>query len=145
VLYYTNVHFIAFVSACVVLLLTVPICFHTLLLVACTQVKFSIAQGLDDVGTVSAKDYLDDGTCIQLAVTIDRTKKCAVFDFTGTGPEVIAIYYCYYYLLLLLQLSMLPLLLLLLLLTLSLLSVFYHHFFSVAVVLFERIASFCEC
>jgi N-methylhydantoinase B/oxoprolinase/acetone carboxylase alpha subunit len=56
------------------------------------QVKFSLAQGLDDIGTVSAKDYLDDGTCIQLAVTIDRTKKCAVFDFTGTGPEVIHSY-----------------------------------------------------
>ena len=52
------------------------------------QVKFSLSQGLAEVGTVQASDFLDDGTCITLAVTIDRKQQTAVFDFTGTGAEV---------------------------------------------------------
>jgi 5-oxoprolinase (ATP-hydrolysing) len=32
---------------------------------------------------------MDDGTTIQLKLTIDREKKQAVFDFSGTGPEVL--------------------------------------------------------
>jgi 5-oxoprolinase (ATP-hydrolysing) len=51
-------------------------------------VRFSLAQGLPEVGTVRAVDYLDDGTPIALAVTIDRATGSAVFDFSGTGPEV---------------------------------------------------------
>jgi 5-oxoprolinase (ATP-hydrolysing) len=51
-------------------------------------VRFSHAQGLPDVGTVRAVDYLDDGTPIALAVTIDRTTGSAIFDFTGTGQQV---------------------------------------------------------
>ncbi|WVW78058.1 hypothetical protein I302_100009 [Kwoniella bestiolae CBS 10118] len=35
-----------------------------------------------------AVDYLDDGTPISLEVTIDTETGSAVFDFTGTGPEV---------------------------------------------------------
>ncbi|KAF2862235.1 5-oxoprolinase [Piedraia hortae CBS 480.64] len=35
-----------------------------------------------------AIDYMDDGTPIQLQVKIDKDKGEAVFDFTGTGPEV---------------------------------------------------------
>jgi hypothetical protein len=46
-------------------------------------------QGLPTVGTVRAKDCMDDGTPIQLAVTIDRTTGSAVFDFEGTGPQVL--------------------------------------------------------
>ncbi|KAF2487447.1 Hydantoinase B/oxoprolinase-domain-containing protein [Neohortaea acidophila] len=37
---------------------------------------------------LSAIDYMDDGSPIQLKVTIDADKGEAVFDFTGTGPEV---------------------------------------------------------
>ncbi|KAI2787786.1 hypothetical protein POX_f08163 [Penicillium oxalicum] len=37
---------------------------------------------------LSAVDYMDDGTPIQLKITIDADKGEAVFDFTGTGPEV---------------------------------------------------------
>ncbi|KAI1639564.1 5-oxoprolinase [Biscogniauxia mediterranea] len=37
---------------------------------------------------LSAVDYMDDGTPIKLRVTIDPDKGEAVFDFTGTGPEV---------------------------------------------------------
>ena len=37
---------------------------------------------------LSAVDYMDDGSPIKLKVTIDVEKGEAVFDFTGTGPEV---------------------------------------------------------
>ncbi|GME53176.1 Hydantoinase/oxoprolinase [Neofusicoccum parvum] len=37
---------------------------------------------------LSAVDYMDDGSPIQLKVTIDAEKGGAVFDFEGTGPEV---------------------------------------------------------
>lgn len=36
------------------------------------------------VGTVSAEDFMDDGTPIRLAVTVDRTTRSALFDFEGT-------------------------------------------------------------
>ncbi|KAF7190799.1 hypothetical protein HII31_07958 [Pseudocercospora fuligena] len=39
---------------------------------------------------LSAIDYMDDGSPIQLKVTIDAEKGEAIFDFTGTGPEVYA-------------------------------------------------------
>lgn len=32
---------------------------------------------------------MDDGTVIQLKLTIDRKERNAVFDFTGTGLEVL--------------------------------------------------------
>lgn len=35
-----------------------------------------------------AVDYMDDGSRIELAVDIDPESGSAVFDFTGTGPEV---------------------------------------------------------
>ncbi|POR31119.1 Hydantoinase [Tolypocladium paradoxum] len=35
-----------------------------------------------------AVDYMDDGTPIQLKVTINADDGSALFDFTGTGPEV---------------------------------------------------------
>lgn len=35
-----------------------------------------------------AKDQLDDGTAIELHITIDATTGSAKFDFTGTGPQV---------------------------------------------------------
>ena len=37
---------------------------------------------------LSAIDYMDDGSPIQLKVTIDGEKGEALFDFEGTGPEV---------------------------------------------------------
>ena len=39
--------------------------------------------------TVSATDYMDDGTPIVLNVRIDGEDGSAVFDFTGTGSEVL--------------------------------------------------------
>ncbi|KAJ5597125.1 hypothetical protein N7450_003583 [Penicillium hetheringtonii] len=38
--------------------------------------------------TISAVDYMDDGTPIQLKVNIDKDTGSASFDFTGTGPQV---------------------------------------------------------
>ena len=52
--------------------------------------NFSLARGLPVVGSVHARDYMDDGTPIELTVTIDRNSRSAVFDFTGTGPQVYA-------------------------------------------------------
>lgn len=37
---------------------------------------------------LSATDYMDDGSPIKLKITIDADKGEAVFDFTGTGPQV---------------------------------------------------------
>jgi len=37
---------------------------------------------------VSATDYMDDGTPICLTIEIDPNSGSAVFDFTGTGPQV---------------------------------------------------------
>ena len=48
----------------------------------------SLSKKLADVDTVKAKDYLDDGSPITLALTIDRRDGSAVFDFTGTGTEI---------------------------------------------------------
>lgn len=38
--------------------------------------------------TLKATDYFDDGTPVQVEITIDGEKGEAYFDFTGTGPEV---------------------------------------------------------
>jgi len=40
------------------------------------------------VDTVTAEEFMDDGTPIKLAITIDRAARTALLDFTGTGPEV---------------------------------------------------------
>jgi len=37
---------------------------------------------------LEAKDYMDDGSPICLKVEIDKEKGEAVFDFSGTGPEM---------------------------------------------------------
>jgi 5-oxoprolinase (ATP-hydrolysing) len=43
---------------------------------------------LDTIDTLYAKDHMDDGTPICLALTIDRNTGGAIFDFTGTGAQV---------------------------------------------------------
>ncbi|THX57369.1 putative 5-oxoprolinase [Aureobasidium pullulans] len=47
-----------------------------------------IAQG-NKFRTVSATDYMDDGTAVVLNVRINGETGSASFDFTGTGPEVL--------------------------------------------------------
>jgi 5-oxoprolinase (ATP-hydrolysing) len=39
-------------------------------------------------GEAFAEDYMDDGTAIKLMIQIDEGTGDAVFDFTGTGPQV---------------------------------------------------------
>jgi len=48
----------------------------------------SRAKDMQEKDTVHAVDYLDDGSPIVLSLTIDRSDGSAVFDFTGTGPEI---------------------------------------------------------
>ena len=48
----------------------------------------SIEKGLPEQGRIAAADSLDDGSPIALAITIDRRDGSALFDFTGTGPEI---------------------------------------------------------
>lgn len=48
----------------------------------------SRSRGLRAVDTLEAEDYLDDGVPIRLCVMIDRNEGKAIFDFSGTGPQV---------------------------------------------------------
>lgn len=50
--------------------------------------QVSIEKGLARVDVISAEDFMDDGTAIRLAITIDRAAGTAVFDFGGTGGTV---------------------------------------------------------
>ena len=48
----------------------------------------SLTRGLAEVDTVDASDFLDDGSKLQLSITIDRKDGSAVFDFNGTSSEI---------------------------------------------------------
>lgn len=56
--------------------------------------ELSVRNLLKEVSTkfagqnLSAIDYMDDGSPIQLKISIDQDRGEAVFDFEGTGPEV---------------------------------------------------------
>ncbi|MDG2196864.1 MAG: hydantoinase B/oxoprolinase family protein [SAR324 cluster bacterium] len=50
--------------------------------------QLSVGKNLPEVGTIHAVDYLDDGSPICLALTIDRHDGSACFDFAGTGTEL---------------------------------------------------------
>ncbi|MEC8360264.1 MAG: hydantoinase B/oxoprolinase family protein, partial [SAR324 cluster bacterium] len=50
--------------------------------------QLSVRENLQEVGTIHAVDYLDDGSPIRLALTIDRRDGSACFDFAGTGTEL---------------------------------------------------------
>ena len=53
--------------------------------------EISESRGLADVDTLSAEDFMDDGSPIRLSVTIDRRSgngATAEFDFSGTGAQV---------------------------------------------------------
>ena len=51
--------------------------------------RFSLHHGLPPVGTVWGCDRMDNGSTIRLAVTVDRGRGSAVFDFTGTTCEMV--------------------------------------------------------
>lgn len=42
----------------------------------------------NDVATLSAEDYMDDGSKIALQISIDHKEGTAVFDFGGTSSQV---------------------------------------------------------
>jgi len=50
--------------------------------------ELSLSRGLGPVGMVLADDLMDDGSTIRLALTINRDEGSAIFDFTGTDPEM---------------------------------------------------------
>ena len=50
--------------------------------------ELSLSKKLPPIGTVLAEDLMDDGSTIRLALTINRDEGSAVFDFTGTDPEM---------------------------------------------------------
>lgn len=52
-------------------------------------VRLSVWNNLKDIDTVVAEDYMDDGTSINLKLTLNWIEKTANFDFTGSGFEVL--------------------------------------------------------
>jgi len=50
-------------------------------------VELSLRERLNEIDTLRATDYMDDGTRLCLSITIDRTSRHAIFDFTGTDTE----------------------------------------------------------
>ena len=50
--------------------------------------ELSVALGMAEKDSVTATEYLDDGSPIVLTLTIDRKDGSAVFDFDGTGAEL---------------------------------------------------------
>lgn len=50
--------------------------------------EVSRTQGFAEIDSVTATEYLDDGSPIVLKLSIDRSGGSAVFDFTGTGTEL---------------------------------------------------------
>jgi len=52
-------------------------------------IQFSHSQGLPEVGSVYAEDFMDDGTPICLRVQVDRTDGSAVFDFKVSARHVL--------------------------------------------------------
>ena len=60
---------------------------------AATAVRSSLRalsrnRGLKEHDSLQAVDYLDDGSPIVLKITINRREGSAVFDFSGTGPQL---------------------------------------------------------
>ncbi|KAK6032548.1 hypothetical protein OSTOST_01258 [Ostertagia ostertagi] len=57
----------------------------------CSESKVgSRARGRTGSSRLQASDSMDDGTVIQLSVTIDMEKSEALFDFAGSGMEVLS-------------------------------------------------------
>jgi 5-oxoprolinase (ATP-hydrolysing) len=51
--------------------------------------ELSLKHGLNEIDTVYAKDSMDDGSTIKLALTINRIEGSAIFDFSGTDEEML--------------------------------------------------------
>ncbi|MCZ6558381.1 MAG: hydantoinase B/oxoprolinase family protein [SAR324 cluster bacterium] len=51
-------------------------------------VKWSLEHGMKEEDSFGAVDYLDDGSPIQVTITIDRPRRAITIDFAGTGHEL---------------------------------------------------------
>ena len=56
--------------------------------------EFAAKHKMEGEGTVYAEDHMDDGSRISLRITIDASSGDAVFDFSGTDPEVCGVVWC---------------------------------------------------
>jgi 5-oxoprolinase (ATP-hydrolysing) len=48
----------------------------------------SLKHNLKPIDSLYHEDFMDDGAAIRLKLTINRNDGTAIFDFTGTDPEV---------------------------------------------------------
>ncbi len=51
-------------------------------------IQLSLQKNMAPCDTVAAEDFLDDGSAIRLTLTIDRDRGHAIFDFSGTAPQL---------------------------------------------------------
>lgn len=51
-------------------------------------VEISNKLNLKDIDTIHSEDFMDNGARINLTITINRNERRAIFDFTGTDPEI---------------------------------------------------------
>lgn len=45
----------------------------------------SIKNNLKEIDTIESDEYMDDGSKINLKLTINRQDRSVIFDFTGTS------------------------------------------------------------
>lgn len=50
--------------------------------------QLSLLHGLKEVDSLTAIDYMDNGAKLALKLTIDRKEGSAIFDFSGTDPQI---------------------------------------------------------
>ncbi|KAF2077582.1 hypothetical protein CYY_001123 [Polysphondylium violaceum] len=50
--------------------------------------EISLNNNLKPIDTLHSRDFMDDGSVIDLKLTINREEKTAIFDWSETGPEV---------------------------------------------------------
>jgi len=53
-------------------------------------VELSLRNGMSEIETVRECEYMDDGTAINLALTINRKTRSAHLDFEGTGYQTLS-------------------------------------------------------
>ncbi len=51
-------------------------------------VKLMDQRGMGAQGKLHARDYMDDGSPIEVTITLDRAARSLHLDFSGTGPEM---------------------------------------------------------
>lgn len=51
-------------------------------------VKISLENTMNEIDFVEDHEFMDDGSKICLKLTINRIERSAIFDFSGTSPQV---------------------------------------------------------